>query len=427
MKKFLCIALMTCLLIMPVLNGCKNADLEIPHDPTGDGTTDDQNGQTTAEATTEAPFKLESWNLGDKDISEYKIVYSKVISIALERRYKDLLGEDYDYYKVVAEKLAETIKAEFGVTVPVVLDTATSASDLEILVGDTDRAESKASDVSELGDNNYAIVMKGKKLVIKGGQPGSTYHALDEIEKEFAAAKEAKTANITWAADKSIKGEYKLKKVACVGDSLTAGSQATNKEMFYPQQLQRILWRDYIVYNYGYSGRTMRDDSANTYTATQEYKDCIAGSGYDLVCIMLGTNDTAYASWDNVADGKAKFLSSAKGIIDAIKKNSPNAKFVIMNCPEAYGKFQVNPTLAKITLVRETQLETAQALKNQGYSMFMYNMFKYTDENLTLEKDYAADQLHMSDYGYRKVAEGVAELVSHVFDGKENKYVVPLS
>ena len=29
--------------------------------------------------------------------------------------------------------------------------------------------------------------------------------------------------------------------------------------------------------------------------------------------------------------------------------------------------------------------------------------------------------------GYRKVAEGVAELVQYVFDGKENKYVVPLS
>jgi lysophospholipase L1-like esterase len=46
-------------------------------------------------------------------------------------------------------------------------------------------------------------------------------------------------------------------KIACIGDSITAGHGASNASFAYPSQLQQLLGSDYEVKNYGHSGRTM--------------------------------------------------------------------------------------------------------------------------------------------------------------------------
>ena len=49
-----------------------------------------------------------------------------------------------------------------------------------------------------------------------------------------------------------------VKRVACVGDSITFGAGVKNRaENCYPAQLQKLLGSDYQVRNFGNSGSTM--------------------------------------------------------------------------------------------------------------------------------------------------------------------------
>ena len=48
-------------------------------------------------------------------------------------------------------------------------------------------------------------------------------------------------------------------KIACVGDSITAGVGSQNGQS-YPTQLQALLGSKYEVKNFGYSGSTAQDD-----------------------------------------------------------------------------------------------------------------------------------------------------------------------
>ena len=52
-------------------------------------------------------------------------------------------------------------------------------------------------------------------------------------------------------------------RVACIGDSITAGAGVKGRENFYPSKLQQKLGDAYEVRNFGVSGRTMlsRGDS----------------------------------------------------------------------------------------------------------------------------------------------------------------------
>ena len=72
-------------------------------------------------------------------------------------------------------------------------------------------------------------------------------------------------------------------KVACVGDSITEGSD-------YPSELWMLLGSNYTVGNFGHGGTTISLDAPTPYmhqTAFQDAKDFHP----DLVIIMLGTND----------------------------------------------------------------------------------------------------------------------------------------
>ena len=55
-------------------------------------------------------------------------------------------------------------------------------------------------------------------------------------------------------------------KIACVGDSITAGAHASNASMAYPEQLQRLLDPTmYAVTNLGACGSTMQKKGDSPY------------------------------------------------------------------------------------------------------------------------------------------------------------------
>jgi lysophospholipase L1-like esterase len=86
-------------------------------------------------------------------------------------------------------------------------------------------------------------------------------------------------------------------KVACIGDSITEGSGLSNPTVeSYPAKLQKLLGTNYIVHNYGVSGRTLLKKGDYPYwkevnfTASHDWSP-------DIVIIQLGTNDGKPYNW----------------------------------------------------------------------------------------------------------------------------------
>ncbi|WP_121195539.1 GDSL-type esterase/lipase family protein [Mucilaginibacter gracilis] len=81
-------------------------------------------------------------------------------------------------------------------------------------------------------------------------------------------------------------------KVACIGNSITAGAGITHPELnSYPAQLQALLGNGYQVTNYGVSGTTLLKKGNNPYWINSRYKEALE-SKPDIVFIKLGTNDS---------------------------------------------------------------------------------------------------------------------------------------
>ena len=362
------------------------------------------------------------------------------------------------------------------------------------------------------------------QFVICGGSYGATWHAIDQLEAFLknppitntpapAADSDSPAAmvvDIKYADDISKVhgyGAYDFKAVACLGDSITRGSQgfpdanqfgtangfaqtiagsmtATYLEQFlsYPANLQRALWKDYLICNYGQGNSTMVDPKVDEFPDAGPfyYNDFGSNNGtkfalcltysnredfeFDAVLIMLGTNDSGQRGgadkWSSAV--KQEYMDEAENLIKQIKVGSPNAKFVLMNAPH---RCDGNAEIARDTAIRELQTETAKWLMGKGYDIYCYNMEQYTiehlsanggccqepenademtedelaaylkEQELTAHQDYyniltdsradsgmtagAPDTTHPNFRGYAKIAEGLVPVLQYLLEGAE--------
>ena len=76
-------------------------------------------------------------------------------------------------------------------------------------------------------------------------------------------------------------------RVACVGDSITAGVEASAASSTYPSVLQSLLGDQYVVTNLGSSGATMQNDGYRPFVQTAMYRALLENT-WDVVVLMLG-------------------------------------------------------------------------------------------------------------------------------------------
>jgi lysophospholipase L1-like esterase len=101
-------------------------------------------------------------------------------------------------------------------------------------------------------------------------------------------------------------------RLACVGDSITAGSGTKDRTtQSYPAQLAALLGPKWDVHNFGVSGATLLNHANKPYTQQAEYQQALAFDA-DVVVIKLGTNDSKTANW---ATHKSEFEADYAALI----------------------------------------------------------------------------------------------------------------
>ncbi|MEI6233608.1 MAG: GDSL-type esterase/lipase family protein [Planctomycetota bacterium] len=137
-----------------------------------------------------------------------------------------------------------------------------------------------------------------------------------------------------WAGDANdpINTEsYKEKiKVACVGDSITAG---VGSKMPWPKMLQQMLGDKWDVKNYGISARTLLKKGDHPYDKEKMFQDA-QNLKPDVVVIMLGTNDTKPQNWKF----KDEFIADYKDMIGHFTKADPKPRTFACYAPFVPGK-----------------------------------------------------------------------------------------
>ena len=116
-----------------------------------------------------------------------------------------------------------------------------------------------------------------------------------------------------------------VRKVACIGDSVTKGYGLKNQANTYPEQLQELLGPTFQVQGFGRNGATLLSKGHNPYLASEELERALAFKP-DLVLIMLGLNDTDPRNWPN---HRMEFAKDYNDLIHRFKQVNPDVDVYI--------------------------------------------------------------------------------------------------
>ena len=185
-------------------------------------------------------------------------------------------------------------------------------------------------------------------------------------------------------------------KVACVGDSITAGVGARDpRSGSYPALLQERLGKRYEVRNFGVSARTMLRSGDHPYHKENAFREALAFKP-DIVTILLGTNDSKPQNWAHKED----FIPSAKELIDAFKAANPRARiYVCLPVPAFPENFGITDKVIKEEVIPELrQLATAEKLPVIDLN-----------KPMTGHAEMVPDKVHPNDAGYQLMADVLAK------------------
>ena len=180
-------------------------------------------------------------------------------------------------------------------------------------------------------------------------------------------------------------------RLACVGDSITAGvGTADPAHESYPAQLQQLLGERWQVRNFGVGGRTLlrQQDPLDIRPALDFHPD--------VVVIMLGTNDSRQATWDRHG---AEFAGDYAGIISRFRALDSHPRvWICAPIPMFPGQWGLSEDL----LVRST-IPAIRAVASSTATPLIDLHTALLDAKADL-----ADQVHPNAHAAHRIAEAVA-------------------
>lgn len=182
-------------------------------------------------------------------------------------------------------------------------------------------------------------------------------------------------------------------KIACVGDSITAGVGASTPAKDYPCNLAKLLGSRFEVRNFGESGATLLKNGDSPYWKRLSFKP--SGDFLpDAVVVMLGANDSKPWNWDA---HKAEFKGDYEALLDyyAQLPSHPQLYVCLPTCILS-NHYQIRESAEEeeISVIKEVSVEKSA---------------KVIDVHDEVGSDSAnfVDGVHPNDAGYVQLARSV--------------------
>ena len=191
-----------------------------------------------------------------------------------------------------------------------------------------------------------------------------------------------------------------MKRVACIGDSITWGFTLLNPwKQSYPAQLQGLLGDGYEVRNFGYNDASARFDADTPYVRKGVYRKSLECNP-DIVLLMLGTNDTKKRNWD-----PAVFRKDYRRLVESYRSLPSNPRIVLIApirifLVKGIALLGVYPDTME-TGVRPAILEIGQEMGLQVVDLV----------DVLQESSLCLDGVHPQREGTRMIAEKIYESV----------------
>ena len=194
---------------------------------------------------------------------------------------------------------------------------------------------------------------------------------------------------------------HHVTKVACVGNSITAGSGIADPAAdSYPSQLQRILGNDWEVRNFGVGGTTLLRKGDFPYWKEKALEAAKADNP-DVVLIMLGTNDTKPQNWAF----RDEFVHDYEDLIDEFASLTSRPRiFICKPVPAFPGDWGIRDSL-----IRHGILPMIEAVTS-GRKVQVIDLYSVLDG----KSEYFPDKVHPNKSGAALIAEAVARAISPV-------------
>jgi sialate O-acetylesterase len=196
-------------------------------------------------------------------------------------------------------------------------------------------------------------------------------------------------------------------KVACIGNSVTAGYLLANPQQeSYPAQLQQLLGDQYLVGNFGHSGATLLKKGHNPYYKTKAFNDALNFRA-DIAIIHLGLNDTDPRNWPNY---KGDFQADYQWLIDSLKQGNPKLKIYIC---------KLSPIFSGHPRFKSGTRDWYWQIQDKIVQVAKVNGLELIDLNVVLNNrpELFADNLHPDIKGAAIIAKTVYGRITGYFDG----------
>lgn len=147
-------------------------------------------------------------------------------------------------------------------------------------------------------------------------------------------------------------------KIACIGNSITAGTAVGGPANAYPAYLQTLLGTKYVVHNDGVTTTTMLKKGDLPYWQHGMLPDVFSFLP-NIITIKLGTNDTKPQNWDaHYMDFKKDYIA----MIDTLASVVSHPKiWLILPVPVLITNYGINDTALQkiIPIIKQIALEKA--------------------------------------------------------------------
>ena len=187
-----------------------------------------------------------------------------------------------------------------------------------------------------------------------------------------------------------------MKRIACVGDSITWGFTIVNRRKYsYPALLQQRLGADYEIRNFGQNDAAARFDADTPYVKKRVYQESLAWNP-DVVLLMLGSNDTKKRNWDPKI-----FRRDYKRIVESYLKLSSQPRVILIAPIQIFQPMHI-PVLGLYTETMENGVRPAIREIAAEMGLELVDLV-----NLFTDSKYMMDGVHPQREGARMMEEAI--------------------